>query len=143
MAYHILKYISCDGMLSILYAYHFRLLHDLRFKAEFPIPQRLSVPHFLLLYIIEMSQKVREGRHQHIAYHGLIKLIFMDSINHLGFLVLWNDFVYMDRETFIETQNITSTQQEGTPTSSIWGREGKEEMETKEEYGMPYLIVYN
>lgn len=32
VAYHILKYISCEGRLSIVYAYHFRLLHELRFK---------------------------------------------------------------------------------------------------------------
>lgn len=38
VAYHILKYISCEGRLSIVYAYHFTLLHELRFKAELRIP---------------------------------------------------------------------------------------------------------
>lgn len=47
VSYHILKYISYKGRLSIVYAY-IKLLHDLRSKEELPIPQRLCVPHFLL-----------------------------------------------------------------------------------------------
>lgn len=31
VAYHILKYISCEGRLSVVYAYQFRLLYELRF----------------------------------------------------------------------------------------------------------------
>lgn len=103
VAHYILKYISCEGRLSIVYAYNFRLLHELKFKEEFPLPQRLSVPHFLLQLIIEMSEKVREGKHQHNAHHGLIKLIVMDDLSYLKNPVLWTNFVDMDREVFIET----------------------------------------
>lgn len=78
VAYIILKYISCEGRLIILYSYHFRLLHEIRFKEKLPSTHRLSVPHFLLQFIIEMNQKVREGNHQHISYHELIKMIIMD-----------------------------------------------------------------
>jgi len=56
VAYHILKYISCEGRMSVVYAYHFRLLHELGFKAELPLAQRLSVPYFLLQSIREMSK---------------------------------------------------------------------------------------
>ena len=108
MGYHIPKYISYEGRLRIVYGYHFRLLHDLIFKAELFIPQRLNVPHFLLQSMIEMSQKVREGKHQHISHYGLIKMIFMEALNHLRYPILWIGFVDTDRETFIETQNITS-----------------------------------
>jgi len=48
VAYHILKYISCEGRMSVVYAYHFRLLHELMFQVELPLSQRLSVPYFLL-----------------------------------------------------------------------------------------------
>lgn len=48
VAYHILKYISCEGRLSVVYSYHFRFLNELRFKAELSLPQRLRFPHFLL-----------------------------------------------------------------------------------------------
>jgi len=27
VAYHIIKYITCEGMMSVVYAYHFRLFH--------------------------------------------------------------------------------------------------------------------
>jgi hypothetical protein len=30
VAYHLLKYITCEGRISMLYAYHFRFLHQLR-----------------------------------------------------------------------------------------------------------------
>jgi len=73
-----------------------------------------------------MSQKVREGKHQHIAHHGLIKLIVMDSLSHLRNHVLWNDFMEIDREIFIETQAITSGE---TLASNTRGREGKGEEE--------------
>lgn len=52
VAYHILKYISCEGILSVVYSYHFRLIHELRFKEKLPLPQRPSVPRFLLHPVI-------------------------------------------------------------------------------------------
>lgn len=79
-----------------------------------------------------MRQKVREGKHQHISHHGLIKIIVMDALSHLKNPVLWAEFLEMDREAFIETQALTSTQQEETPTSSIWCREENTEEEEKE-----------
>lgn len=48
IAYPIIKYISCEWILSVVYAYHFKLLEELRFKEKLPLSQRLSVPHFLL-----------------------------------------------------------------------------------------------
>jgi len=53
--YHIFKYILCEGRLSIVYGYQFRLLHEMRFGEELPLNRRLSVPNFLLKSIIEMS----------------------------------------------------------------------------------------
>jgi len=132
VVYHILKQISCEGRLSIVYAYHFRLLHELLFKEELPTSLKLGVPHLLLQSIFEMSQKLREGKHKHISHDGLIKLIVMDALIHLRNPLLWTDFVDIHREIFIETQAITSTWQEETPTSSIRGRE-KEEAKTKKE----------
>ena len=127
--YKILKYISYDERSSIICSFHFRLLHELRYKEELPIPKRLSVPHFLLQYIIEMGQNVREGKHQQISHHGIIKLIVMDALSHLRNLVLWTNIVDMEREIFIGTKAITH---EETPTSSIGGKEGKKEEEEEE-----------
>ena len=71
-----------------------------------------------------MSQKVREGKHQHLGHHGLVKLIVVYSLNKLSIPVLWSKFMDMDKETFIDTQTLTPGK---TPTSSVGGREGKEE----------------
>lgn len=32
VAFHIMKCISCEGRLSVVYGYHFRLLNELRFQ---------------------------------------------------------------------------------------------------------------
>lgn len=75
---------------------------------------------------MEMSQKVREGKHKNLTHHGLIKLIVVDVVNHLRIPVIWNKFVDMDRDIFIETQSLTPRE---TPASSIGEREGKMEEE--------------
>lgn len=46
VAYHILKFISCEGRLSVVYGYQFKMLHELIFQPRFPIAERLSVPYF-------------------------------------------------------------------------------------------------
>lgn len=48
VSYHIMKCIYCEGRLSIIYGYQFRLLHEMRFGEELPLNRRLSVPYFLL-----------------------------------------------------------------------------------------------
>jgi len=44
---HILKYISYEGRLNIVYGYQFRLLHELKFGEELPPHRRLCVPYLL------------------------------------------------------------------------------------------------
>lgn len=130
VAYHILKYILYKGRMSVVYADHFRLLHELGLKAELPLSQRHSVSYFLLQSIKEMSQKVREGKHQHLGHDGLIKLIAVDSLNNLRIHVLFSKFIYMDKETFIETLALTLGE---TLTYSVGGRERKKEGEEEGE----------
>lgn len=59
VAYHILKFISCEGRLILVYGYQFTLLHELIFQVELSLAQRLSVTYFLLQSILDLSQKVR------------------------------------------------------------------------------------
>ena len=80
ISYHLIKYISCEGRYSVVYGYHFRLLQELRFGADTPPQNRLSIPYFLLQSVIDMSIKVKEGKHQQLAHHGLIKIILEDSL---------------------------------------------------------------
>lgn len=75
---------------------------------------------------MEMSHKVREGKHQHLADHGLIKLVVMNALSHLRVPALWTKFVDMDREDFIETQSIRLKE---TIACIVGGKEGKIEEE--------------
>jgi len=63
VSYHILKYISCEGRLCVVYGYQFRLLHELRFKDRVPVNHWLSLLYFLLQFVVDMSEKVKEGKH--------------------------------------------------------------------------------
>jgi len=58
VSYQIMKYISCKGMNNIVYGYHFRLLHELRYGMDLPPVKRLSLPYFLLQSLIECSTKI-------------------------------------------------------------------------------------
>lgn len=37
VAFHIMKFISCEGGLCVVYEYHFRLLNELRFQGKLPL----------------------------------------------------------------------------------------------------------
>ena len=91
-------------MLSIVYGYQFRLLHELRFGEEIPIDRRLTIPYFLLQSIIDMSLKIQEGKHQQLAHHRLIKLIVEDALSQIRIPIKWSTFRDMDREDVIEVQ---------------------------------------
>jgi len=43
-SYQIMKYISCEGRYNIVYGYHFRLFHELRYGMDLPAPRKLNVP---------------------------------------------------------------------------------------------------
>lgn len=56
----------------------------------------------------------------------------MDSLIHHKILVLWTDFVDMDREVFIKTQAQTLPQKEETTKSNV-GRNQEGEGKAKEQ----------
>ena len=102
VSYHILKYISYEGRLGIVYGYQFRLLHDLRFGEGIPIDKRINIPYFLLQFIIDMSLKFQEEKHQKLSHHGIIKLILEDALSQLKVPIKWSTFRDMDIEVVIE-----------------------------------------
>ena len=51
-----MKFIYCEGRLSVVYGYHFRFSNELRFQEELPLEQRLSILHFLLNSITKPFQ---------------------------------------------------------------------------------------
>jgi len=129
VAFNILRYISCEGRLNVVYGYHFMLFHELIYQSNLPLNHILNVPYFLLQSIKDMSQKNREGKHQHLTHHGLIKLIVEDSLNHIRIHVPWSKFKDMDREVVIGTHSINPRE---TPVSSIEGRDTISEEEEVE-----------
>lgn len=95
VSYHIIKYILCEGRYSVVYGYHFRLLHELRFGENTPPHNQLSIPYFLLQFMIDMRINVQEGKHQQLAHHRLIKLILEDALHNLRIPIAWTTFVDM------------------------------------------------
>ena len=74
VSYHI-KYITCEGKMSVVYAYRFRILHHLMHFPNQEASKNLSIPYFLLQSLKEMSLKVKKGKNELLAQHGIIKLI--------------------------------------------------------------------
>jgi len=71
----IIKYITCEGRFNIIYGYHFRLLHELRYGMDLPTTRKLSLPYFLLQSLIECGTKLNAWVPNQMAHHGLIKLL--------------------------------------------------------------------
>jgi len=87
--YQIIKYISCEGRYSIVYGYHFRLLHELRYGMDTPTPQKLNIPYFLLQFLIDSSIKSKSRGPNQLAHHGLIKLLVEDAIHTFTIPIAW------------------------------------------------------
>lgn len=71
-----------------------------------------------------MNIKVQEGKHQHLAHHGLIKLILEYALHNLRILISWTTFADMHEEGSIQ-----AIQYGGSPIAS----EGEEEIEEENE----------
>lgn len=71
--------------------------------------------YFLFQSMTDMSHKVKEGKHQKLAHHGLIKLILEDALSQLRIPILWSTVRDMDKEVILEIQAL---EYGGTPTCS-------------------------
>ena len=94
----IMKYITCEGHYSILYAYHFQLLSELRHRIDLPAEQRLSIPYFLLQSLMECATKLKDGIPDQVAHHGLIKLLVEDALHSYKVPLAWESFRNFTRE---------------------------------------------
>jgi len=93
--YQIMKYISCEGRYSIIYGYHFRLLHELRYGIDLHASRKLSLPYFLLESLIECGTKLNAGVPDQLVHHGLTP--------HIHHPYSWEIFKNMTREDDIKT----------------------------------------
>lgn len=81
VSYQIMKYISCEGRFNIVYGYHFRLLHELRYGMDLHAARKLSLPYFILHSLIECGNKLNAGFPDQLAHHGIIKLLVEDALH--------------------------------------------------------------
>jgi len=82
--------------MSVVYAYHFILLHQLRHLPNQETQQKLIIPYFLLQSLKYMSLKVHRGKQEFLAHHGLIKMKISDALRSLRKRILWEYFINMD-----------------------------------------------
>lgn len=80
VSYQIMKYITCEGRFTIIYGYHFRLFHELRYGMDLSLARKPSIPYFFLLSLIECGTKLNVGVPDQLAHHGLIKMLVEDAL---------------------------------------------------------------
>lgn len=89
-----MKFLTCEGRLSIVYVYHFRFMRQIRNLSYQPPYQRLCISHFLLHTLFEMCEMVKRGKPNATSHHGLIKLIIFQKLQELASLVSWIKFIH-------------------------------------------------
>lgn len=88
----IIRYFSCEGRFSHLYAYHIRLL------MHFTRVRFMNIPYFMCQNIKRMTTLVRkktsEQQHNNIYHYALIKIIVVHQLGLQG--ITWDDFISRD-----------------------------------------------
>ena len=67
-----------------------------------PAHQKLSIPYFLLQFLIDSNTKVQEGNSQQLAHHGLIKILVEEALHTLTLPIAWDVFRNMIAEDEIK-----------------------------------------
>lgn len=90
----IIRYFSCEGQFSCLYAYHIRLL------MHFTRVRLMDIPYFMCQNIERMTtlvqKKTLEQQYNNIYHYALIKIIVVHQLGLQG--ITWEDFI--SREFF-------------------------------------------
>lgn len=97
-----MKYISYEGRYNIVYGYHFRLLHEIRYGMDLPESRKLSLPYFLLQILTECGTKLNVGVPDQLDHHGLIKFLVEDALHTYTIPIAWETFRNMTREDDIK-----------------------------------------
>lgn len=80
-----------------------------------------------------MSIKVQEGKHQHLAHHGLIKLILEDALQIVRLPITWTTFRDMQIEGEIKTLECDKSPTASERDEEETERDEEETEEVKEE----------
>ena len=88
----IIRYLSCEGRFSPLYAYHIRLLMD------FARVRMMKIPYFMCQKIERMTtlmqRKTPEQQYNNIYHYALIKIVVVHQLGLQG--ISWEDFISND-----------------------------------------------
>ena len=65
---------------------------------DLPAARKLSLPYFLLQYLIECGTKLNAEVPDQLAHHGLFKLLVEDGLHTYTIPIAWEYFRNMSRE---------------------------------------------
>ena len=88
----IIRYFSCEGRFSCLYAYHIRLL------MHFTRVRMMNIPYFMCQNIERITtlvqNKTLEQQYNSIYHYALIKIVVVHQLGLQG--ISWEDFISCD-----------------------------------------------
>lgn len=111
----IIRYFSCEGRFSRLYAYHVRLL------MHFTRVRMMNIPYFMFRNIEKMvplvQRKTPAQQHNNIYHYALIKIIVVHQLAQQG--ITWEDFI--SRDLFIAPRPaLEIVHDEGEPSQQFY-----------------------
>lgn len=85
VAFHVMKYLTCEGKYSNLHSIHFKLLSHLRHG------RRMNIPNVLYHLISISAKEIQKGSTHFVSHHGLIKLLVERSLRDVSHMS-WGEF---------------------------------------------------
>ena len=123
----IMKYFSCEGRFSHLYAYHIRLL------MHFTRVRMMNIQYFICRNIERMNtfmqHKTPQQQLNSVYHFALIKILVVHQLGLQG--ITWDDFI--SRDLFSTSQVLSEVKHEGEPSRRY---------ECHETASVPVFITY-
>ena len=105
-----MKYFSCEGRFSRLYAYHIRLL------MHFTRVRMMIIPYFIFRNLERMTtfiqRKTPQQQLNNVYHFALIKILVVHQLGLQG--ITWDDFI--SHNFFTASRGVSEVQHEGEPS---------------------------
>ena len=88
IAYHVQKYVTCEGRFSFVFLYYIRILQHLNQE------KLMDMPYYLLHNLKKISMQVRKNKNKErsMYHHGFIKMLVEYELNQRE--QSWNIFLW-------------------------------------------------
>jgi hypothetical protein len=99
LAYLTQKFITCEGIFSIIYLYHIKLLQHLKSDCE------INMPYFLLQSLSKMAKAVQKqwrNTERSLYYCGFIKMIIIHELHKQN--LTWQQFIIRNGFKIVEEE---------------------------------------